>query len=149
MISNVKQNILYFLDIFFLSNMLFLKGFIVKGNPNYQGILSWIIQIFHFYCRKQYKNIKNSRIIEQNLVLFLPFCPFTAACASCRFPQWQNFKCHSCCIYFRFLVENGFLQVKPARCHCLHKKTVFTITSIYIISCLQLLQNVYTNLSLL
>ena len=56
---------------------------------------------------------------------------------------------HSCHIYFRFLVENGFLQVKPARCHCLHKKTVFTITSIYIISCLQLLQNIYTNLSLL
>ena len=37
---------------------------------------------------------------------------------------------HSCQMHFRFLAENGFLQVKPARCHCLHNKTVFTITSI-------------------
>ena len=56
---------------------------------------------------------------------------------------------HSCRIYFRFLVENGFLQVKPARCHYLHKKTVFTRTSTYNISSLQLLQSVYANLSLL
>ena len=99
----------------------------LKGNPNYQGILSWIIQIFHYYCRKQYKNIKNSRIVEQNLILSLPFSLFTRACASCRLPQ--RFKRHKwsfmCPIYFRFLVENGFLQVKPARCHCLHKKTVY------------------------
>ena len=23
-----------------------------KGNPNFQGILNWIIQILHYYCRK-------------------------------------------------------------------------------------------------
>ena len=41
--------------------------------------------------------------------------------------------CHSCCIYgFIFQFENDFLQVKPARYHCLHKKTVLTKTSIYI-----------------
>ena len=124
-----------------------------KGNPNYQGILSWIIQIFHYYCRKQYKNIENSRIIEQNLFLSLPFSQFTTACASCHLPSTAKFlnvtSDHSCCIYFCSVVENGFLQVKADRCHCLHKKTVFTITSIYVISCLQLLQNVYTNLSLL
>ena len=39
--------------------------------------------MFHCYCRKQYKNTKNSWIIEQNLVLSLLFSLFTAACASC------------------------------------------------------------------
>ena len=66
----------------------------LKGNSNYQGILSWIIQIFHYYCKKQYKNIENSRIIEQNLVLSLRFSLFTVACAYCRLPQRQNFKRH-------------------------------------------------------
>ena len=62
-----------------------------KGNPNFQDILNWILQILHYYCRKQHKNIKNSRIIEQNLVLSFPFSLFTATCASCRLPQRQNF----------------------------------------------------------
>ena len=61
-----------------------------KGNPNFQDILIWILQMLH-YCRKQHKNIKNSRIIEQNLVLSFPFSLLTAACASCRLPQQQNF----------------------------------------------------------
>ena len=42
-----------------------------KGNPNFQGILNWIIQILHYYCRKQHKNIENSRIIEQNFAISL------------------------------------------------------------------------------
>ena len=62
-----------------------------KGNPNFQGMLHWILQILHYYCRKQQKNIENSRIIEQNLVLSLPFSLFTATCASCRLPQRQSF----------------------------------------------------------
>ena len=64
---------------------------VVQGNTNFQGILDWILQILHYYCRKQHKNIKNSRIIEQNLVLSFPFSLFTATCASCRLPQRQNF----------------------------------------------------------
>ena len=43
----------------------------VKGNPNFQGILNWIIQILHYYCRKQQKNIENSRIIGQNVAICL------------------------------------------------------------------------------
>ena len=48
----------------------------VKGNPNFQGILNWIIETLYYYCRKQHKNIKNSQIIEQNVVLSLwpSFC---------------------------------------------------------------------------
>ena len=45
-----------------------------KGNPNFQGVLNWIIQILHYYCRKQYKIIENSRIIEQNFAISL--CSF-------------------------------------------------------------------------
>ena len=63
----------------------------LKGNPNFQSILNWILQILHYYCRKQHKNIENSRIIEQNLVLSLPFSLFTATCAYCSLPQWQSF----------------------------------------------------------
>ena len=63
----------------------------IKGNPNSQGILNWIIQILHYYYRKQHKNIENSQIIKQNLVyslslsLCLPFSLFTIACASFAF----------------------------------------------------------------
>ena len=64
---------------------------VVKVNPNFQDILNWILQTLHYYCRKQHKNIKNSWIIEQNLVLSFPFSLFTATCASCRLPQRQNF----------------------------------------------------------
>ena len=108
-----------------------------------------IFEIFNFLL------IPN--IFEQNLVLSLPFCLFTVACASCRLLNGRILNITSdnlCSIYFCFLVENDFLQVKPARCHCLHKNTVFTITLIYIILCLtyffcQLRQNIYTNLSIL
>ena len=48
----------------------------IKGNPNFQGILNWIIQILHYYCRKQHKNMDNSRIIEQSVAISLcsSFC---------------------------------------------------------------------------
>ena len=55
-----------------------------KGNPNSQGIFNWIIQILHYYRRKQHK-ISKTQIIEQNLVISLPFFLFTAACASFAF----------------------------------------------------------------
>ena len=77
----------------------------VKGNPNFQDILNWILQILNYYCRKQHKKIKKSWIIEQNLVLSFLFSLFTATCASCCLPQQKNvfiswikyfadFKCH-------------------------------------------------------
>ena len=47
------------------------KTRLLKGNPNSQGILNWIIQILHYYYSKQQKNIENSQIIEQNLVISL------------------------------------------------------------------------------
>ena len=63
----------------------------IKGNPKFQDILNWILQILHYYCGKQHKNIKNSRIVKQNLVLYFPFSLFIATCASCHLPQQQNF----------------------------------------------------------
>ena len=48
-------------------------------------------KILHYYCRKQHTNIDNSRIIEQNLFLPLPFSLFTATYASCYHPQQQSF----------------------------------------------------------
>ena len=65
--------------------------FLVKGNPNFQDILNWILKILHYYYKKQHKNIGNSWIIEQNLVLSLPFPLFTATSASCCLPQQQSF----------------------------------------------------------
>ena len=70
--------------------MLIFPG-LFSGNPNFQGILNWMLQILYYYCRKQHKNIKNSQIIEQNLVLSFPFSLFTAACASCCLPHRQSF----------------------------------------------------------
>ena len=53
----------------------------LKGNPTFHGILNSIIQILHYYYRKQHKNIKTSQT-EQNLIISLPFFLFTVACAS-------------------------------------------------------------------
>ena len=68
-------------------------GLFLKGNPNSQGILNSIIQMLQYYYQKQHKNIINSQIIEQNLVISL--CPslFTVACA-----------------FFAFLAEEFFFQ---------------------------------------
>ena len=63
----------------------------IKENPNFQDILDWIPQILYYYCRKQHKTIQNSRIIEQDLVLSLPFSLFTATCASCGLPERESF----------------------------------------------------------
>ena len=106
-----KENLLNFFNFF-------------KGNPNFQGILSWILQILHYYCRKQHKNIENSQINEQNVVLSL--CPslFTATCAPFTFISNRVFSVPVHSIYSAKLCrilnisiswfENVFLQVKPS-----------------------------------
>ena len=72
--------------------------------------------------------MENSRIIEQNLVLSLPFSLLMRVLLPVAFlngrvfsilghatPRILNVKSdHSYRIYFRFLIQNGFLQVKPA-----------------------------------
>ena len=68
------------------------KG-ILKGNPNFQGILNWIIQILHYYCRKQHKNIENSWIIEQNVAISLSLLStlLIATCTSFAFLNGRVF----------------------------------------------------------
>ena len=59
---------------------------LVKIDPNFQGILNWIIQILDYYCRKQHKNIENSQIYWTRCwCLSLPFSLFTATCVSFTF----------------------------------------------------------------
>ena len=63
----------------------------VKGNPNYQGILSWIIQIFHYYCRKQYKNTPegfHKKAILKKLVIFKG----KHLCRDSFLLKWQAFR---------------------------------------------------------
>ena len=60
--------------------LMFLELGAFKGSPNSRGILNWIIEIFHYYYRKQHKNIKNSQIIEQNLIICLSV--FLSVCLS-------------------------------------------------------------------
>ena len=52
----------------------------LKGNPNFKGILNLIIQILLYHCDKQHKNIKNLLFTEQNkhCYLFLPFSLLTS-----------------------------------------------------------------------
>ena len=88
--SSILSNFLFFIWIEICPNM-FDKIRRLKGNSNFQGILDWILQTLHYYCRKQHKNMKNSPFIGQNLVLSLPFYLFTTSCASCRLPQRQSF----------------------------------------------------------
>ena len=68
----------------------------VKGNPNYQGILNQIIQIKHYYYSKQHKNIENSQVIEQNLVIFYLCSSLCLLQPTLPSPSWafQFFKRH-------------------------------------------------------
>ena len=115
-----------------------------KGNPNFQDIVNWILQILHYYCRKQDKNIKNSWIIQQSLVLSFHFSLFTATCASCCLPQRQNFfiswtkyftnfKRHKWSFVLYIVSFSGF-------------KMIFTITQLEIIACIK--NCVYNDLNL-
>ena len=124
-----------------------------KGNPNSQGILNWIIQILHYYCRKQDKNIENSQIIEENVVisLCLSLCLLWLVLL---LPSWvANFLQflgtvllkikHHKWSFMTYIVSfcsliMVFSKLSLAKYHFLHKKPMFTVTSIYFISCLQL-----------
>ena len=126
----------------------------LKGNPNFQGILNWIIQILHYYCRKQHKNIENSRIIEQNVAisLYSSLC-LAATCASFAFLNGRvfsvlrhSFERHKW-PFVLYIVSFSALKMTFSKLslviyRCLHKNTIHIL-------CLQLLQNVFTNLSLL
>ena len=126
-----------------------------KGNPNFRGILNWIIQILHYYCRKQHKNIENSQIIEKNVVISL--CPslcllrlaLNLSSQKSGFFQRQdswtqysvNFKRRKWSIVPYIVLKMGFSKLSLAKYHCLHKNRTFYV------SCLQLLLNVFKNLS--
>ena len=101
----------------------------IKGNPNSQDILNWIIQILHYYYRKQHKNIKNSQISEQNVVislclsLFLLRLALPSPSSTAGFFQFLNtvlreFQTSQVIIRtvcsFVFWFENDFHQVKPS-----------------------------------
>ena len=108
-----------------------------KGNPNFQGILNWIIQILHYYCRKQHKNINNSQINEHNVVISL--CPslcllrLALPLPSSKaefFSSWTqysaNFKCHKWSFVPYIVSFSGlkmaFSKLSLAKYHCLHNK---------------------------
>ena len=124
----------------------------LKENPNFQGILNWIIQIFHYYCRKQHKNLKNSQIIEQNVAISL--CSFlcllwlalpSPSSASGYFQFLDTVECHKWSFVLYIVsfsaLKMSFSKLSLAKYHCLHKKTH--------ILCLQLPQKAFTNLSLI
>ena len=105
----------------------------VKGNPNFQGILNWIIQILHYYCRKQHKNIEKSRIIEQNVAisaLLSAYCDLHFLCLPQQqgiFSFWTQSWTSQVIIRavdnFIFCFEKiSFSKLSPAKYHCLHKR---------------------------
>ena len=105
----------------------------LKVNPNFQGILNWIIQILHYYCRKQHKNIENSWIIEQNVAISLLFSLLTATCAYFTFLNSRvfsvlghSFERHKWSFVLYIVsfsaLKISFSKLSLAKYHCLHKK---------------------------
>ena len=105
----------------------------LKVNPNFQGILNWIIQILHYYCRKQQKNIENSWIIEQNVAISLLFSLLIATCASFAFLNGRvfsvlghSFERHKWSFVLYIVsfsaLKISFSKLSLAKYHCLHKK---------------------------
>ena len=105
----------------------------LKVNPNLQDILNWIIQILHYYCRKQQKNIENSWIIEQNVAISLLFSLLIATCASFAFLNGRvfsvlghSFERHKWSFVLYIVsfsaLKISFSKLSLAKYHCLHKK---------------------------
>ena len=109
--------------------------------------------MLHYYCRKQEKNIENSQIIEQNVVISL--CPSLCLLRLVlSLPSWaaeifqfldtvpRKIKRHKWSFVKYIVSFSGlkmvFSKLSLAKYHFLHKKPVFTVISIYFISCLQL-----------
>ena len=119
-----------------------------KGNPNFQGILNKYciqilqIQILHYYCRKQHKNVENSRTVEQNVALSLcsSLCLLRLALPSpsstAGYFQFLDTVLTSQLIIrdvysFVFCFENGFLsKLSLAKYRCLHKNHTYFMSSI-------------------
>ena len=122
-----------------------------KGN--FQGILNGILQTLRYYCWEQDKNIENSQIFEQNVVislclslcllrLVLPLPSWAAECFQFLDTVLREIKRHNwslvkCIVSFSGL-KMVFSKLSLAKYHFLYKKPVFTVTWIYFISCLQL-----------
>ena len=105
----------------------------LQVNPNFQGILNWIIQILHYYCRKQQKNIENSWIIEQNVAISLLFSQLIATCTSFVFLNSRVFSVlrhsleHHKWSFVLYIVSISALKIpfsklNLAKYHYLHKK---------------------------
>ena len=102
-----------------------------KGNPNYQGILNWILQILHYHCSKQHKNIENLLFIKQNIVisccrslcllrLVLPSSFWTAdifqfldtvLCDILNVTSYHLWRSMKSCVYNNFKVYSNLSQV--------------------------------------
>ena len=93
----------------------------LKGNPNFQGILNWILQIsYKYHCSKQQKNIENLLFIEHNIVIF--FCPtlFMAICASFAFLTADAFQ-------FLDAALSKILNVTSDSSYCCIKNRVYCV----------------------
>ena len=106
---------------------------VLKGNPNFQGILNWIIKILHYYCRKQHKNIENSQYRTKCCYLSLLFSLRIATCASFAFLNGRvfsvlghSFERHKWSFVLYIVsfsaLKISFSKLSLAKYHCLHKK---------------------------
>ena len=88
----------------------------------------------HYHCRKQHKNIENSRIIEQNVAISLLFSLLIATCASFAFLNGRvfsvlghSFERHKWSFVLYIVsfsaLKISFSKLSLAKYHCLHKKT--------------------------
>ena len=115
-----------------------------EGNPNFQGMLNWILQILHYYCRREHKYWKLTDYWTKCCSLFA-FSLFTATCASCRLPQRQstfNFK-HPKWSFVLYKVSFSGLKMILSKLSQLditayRKNCVYNYLNLRCISCLQL-----------
>ena len=108
-------------------------------------MLNWIIQILHYYCSLQHKNIENSRIVEQNVAvsLSLLFSLLTATCASFTFLNGRvfsvlghSFERHKWSFVLYIVsfsaLKIAFSKLSLAKYHCLDKKPcIFHVFNYY------------------
>ena len=106
-----------------------------KGNPNFQGILNWIIQILYYHCRKQHKNIEKltdywtkCRYLSALLSIYCNLCFLHLCQQQDFFSSWTVLsEFYQKWLFVPYIVsfsglKMAFFKLSLAKYHCLHKK---------------------------
>ena len=100
----------------------------LKGNPNFSGILNWILQILHYHCNK-HKNVERLRFIKQNIIFFCflwHLCLFRLSQQQILFISWT--------LSLSWVLSKILNVISEHSCRCIKNRFYNTFNLCYFVS---------------